>query len=531
MPDPPAGAPTGAPPALPPALEESIKKTIDLLSRVIKKPPLNAKLLSKPPFRYLHDIFSETIRATEETGFCRGLYDDNEMNSENVKDKDAKVAYLYKMIDCIGMVTNVEIKANPLKIVAGMDPEDTNAFLQLMAKVVLKKADTTSAVKRVLAGEHFKKGVAPASQQAAPAQAKEQQQQQQQQQQPPPQPQKEKEREKERERAPSGDRLKGAASARPREPKLESQQSRENGSRQEKRSSESLQEGKDRDHRENKENRDRGDRESRDRGDRERNDRDRDDDRPPLEASSSSSDLEDSDKKATSLVPTPAAKRRERPTTARAPPPKVKGAEFAAVEEAPIAPSIIQEGARQGDSDSEDDQYVIIGTDEELRAKEEERRDSKGSEDELHGGLMRKIMETKDKHSKRDEDERRGEREEKPKEKSVAKREIEGLRESIQTLCRSTNPLAKTMDYMQEDVDSMNKELEFWRKEGKKYSLALDEASRDTYEALMPLDLKLKQIESSIEDMVDKISNQKAGIIQNEIALQRLLKIIAHPVK
>jgi TRAF3-interacting protein 1 len=67
------------------ALEDITKKTTDILSRVVKKTPLNAKLLSKPPFRYLHDMFSEIIKIS---GVAKGLYSDNEMNSENVKVKN-----------------------------------------------------------------------------------------------------------------------------------------------------------------------------------------------------------------------------------------------------------------------------------------------------------------------------------------------------------------------------------------------------------------------------------------------------------
>lgn len=62
--------------------DEIINKTIECLSKIIKKPPLNKKLLSKPPFRYLHDLFSEVIRTT---GAFEGLYNETEMNSESFK--------------------------------------------------------------------------------------------------------------------------------------------------------------------------------------------------------------------------------------------------------------------------------------------------------------------------------------------------------------------------------------------------------------------------------------------------------------
>jgi TRAF3-interacting protein 1 len=115
--------------------EESIKKTIELLSKVVTKTPLTPKLLSKPPFRYLHDLFSEIIR----TGVCTGLYTEFEQNSENVKDKEGKLAYLQKIINCISFATGVEVRLNPLKVVAGLEPDETNAFLHLLAKVALKK--------------------------------------------------------------------------------------------------------------------------------------------------------------------------------------------------------------------------------------------------------------------------------------------------------------------------------------------------------------------------------------------------------
>uniref|UniRef100_A0A8B9FNX4 TRAF3-interacting protein 1 N-terminal domain-containing protein n=1 Tax=Amazona collaria TaxID=241587 RepID=A0A8B9FNX4_9PSIT len=43
--------------------EAVVRRTQESLGRVIRKPPLTDRLLSKPPFRYLHDVITEVGRA------------------------------------------------------------------------------------------------------------------------------------------------------------------------------------------------------------------------------------------------------------------------------------------------------------------------------------------------------------------------------------------------------------------------------------------------------------------------------------
>jgi TRAF3-interacting protein 1 len=48
------------------------------LERIIKKPKLTVKLLSRPPFRFIHDIVMEVMRCT---GFGETLFGDEDRDS------------------------------------------------------------------------------------------------------------------------------------------------------------------------------------------------------------------------------------------------------------------------------------------------------------------------------------------------------------------------------------------------------------------------------------------------------------------
>ncbi|XP_064211467.1 TRAF3-interacting protein 1 isoform X3 [Tribolium castaneum] len=99
---------------------------------------------------FLHDIIKTVIK---ETGFLKGLFTEEELNSENVKEKEAKVAFLTKLIDAVKAITNTDLAVRPSKIVAGLEPTETNILLQTIGKAIEKKVDSSEYVKQLQSGE------------------------------------------------------------------------------------------------------------------------------------------------------------------------------------------------------------------------------------------------------------------------------------------------------------------------------------------------------------------------------------------
>ncbi|XP_065360149.1 TRAF3-interacting protein 1 [Calliphora vicina] len=127
-----------------------IKRTQETLGKYVKKPSLTEKLLRKPPFRFLHDVFSVVIR---DTGCFVGLYTPEELKYDNIKDRDDKMKFLQKIIDVVKFTTGSSLAVRTSKIVAGHEPEKTNELLQLMGEIIEKKLDWQTALEQVLSGK------------------------------------------------------------------------------------------------------------------------------------------------------------------------------------------------------------------------------------------------------------------------------------------------------------------------------------------------------------------------------------------
>lgn len=547
------------------------KKTQETLGKVIKKPPLTEKLLNKPPFRFLHDIFTEVIRAT---GFMKGLFSETEMKSENVKEKEAKMLFLQKAIDVVTMVSGEPLSVKPARIVAGHEPEKTNELLQALARCCLNKMSSEDAVKKVLSGE---KPELKSKASTSKSQNKENREE--------PEPPEREEKVKRQKADESKERQRNRETEQ-RHEKHQRDKSKDKGRPSEK----DQDQTRDRDRDRNRErDKDRAREKEKDRRRREKDPersrtKSRDEDskaqlkteeppqnpspeEPPKPVAESSARIprpssakgqrrrakvgsqDESDSEgdgevkpvppenppdsASALDPVSSSNRRTvRPSSARPAPPRVRRTESHAESPSERLSSakptaVIIDGKKTEEEENEDEQFLVQeAVSAETETHHTDSLTQEAEADDKHGGLVKKILETKKYYevspsSPKDKSAVSGEAQR--KERDLVHREIERLRSSIQTVCRSALPLGKIMDYIQEDMDAMKNELQLWRTENREHALALTLEQSATEQAMKPLKSELEELEQLIRDQQARICVIRSTVLKNEEKIQKMV--------
>lgn len=108
------------------SLEALIASVQKELGGLISKPPLKENHLGRPPFRFIHDIVSEVTAAT---GYTEGLFQGPELDGKALTEKEDRAAYLEKIIAYVQRSLGQALEVKPSKILAGVEPENTNIFL------------------------------------------------------------------------------------------------------------------------------------------------------------------------------------------------------------------------------------------------------------------------------------------------------------------------------------------------------------------------------------------------------------------
>ncbi|XP_054237096.1 TRAF3-interacting protein 1 [Indicator indicator] len=234
------------------------------------------------------------------------------------------------------------------------------------------------------------------------------------------------------------------------------------------------------------------------------------------------------------LPPQPIQRRTPRPSSARPAPPRIKRQESTELflpERSGSGKTVSNVIVDQQISDDDDDQFVVEAA---LPLSEipnmEMEPEVELTEDQKHGGLVKRILETKKDYEASQKSSKTTDREKpfvseaaRKKERDLVAKEIEKFQVSIQTLCQSALTLGRIMDYIQEDMDAMKNELQMWRHENRQHAEALQKEQSITDSAVEPLKADLAELEQLIKDQQDKTCAVKANILKNEEKIRRMV--------
>lgn len=560
---------------------EVIKRTQDTLGKYIKKPPLTEKLLKKPPFRFLHDIIKAVI---QETGFLQGLFTNEELNHETIKDRDSKMAFLQKVIDAVKVITGISLTVRPTKIIAGHEPTKTNELLQAIGTALDRKLSSVEYIESLQKVGKKTKLTKTSTKQNAPktkttsqvAQVKARTEEQEKKKKKPSslasgantkssklknetskmaepveeaqQPVQEAESQPILQEVPGNNTevkaQQEAESPRVTEPVVTRPQSAKPGHH---RTSARISNHAPPDPNASEDVA--GD------GSQNKMETPLDTEQkahvqvPPQPAEMQIFGTATSQREPNKELPNIAAPRSSfrpqtavrqqsaRPPSARPAAPRIRDrGEIRITEESSSSPigkvNVIADSAPAVEQD-EDDAFIMVESQVPVVTQDQPLSPPPAADTkEQHGHLVTQILETQ---KELEDDGHHQSQHSQPKkveieweagrrrERELAGREIDRLRGSIQTLTRAANPLGKLMDFLQEDVDSMQRELATWQRTNLELMAQLRMEHSQTQQLTEPIKQHLQQLESSIQEQLNQLSILKATVLQNDQHIHRLL--------
>lgn len=78
------------------------------------------------------------------------MYQAEELDGKAITEKEAKINWLVKLISLTELVVGDDLEVKPTKIIAGHEPEKTNALLQAMFRAATSGIDTSPHVAQIL---------------------------------------------------------------------------------------------------------------------------------------------------------------------------------------------------------------------------------------------------------------------------------------------------------------------------------------------------------------------------------------------
>lgn len=122
-------------------MAEFWKPTAEMLGKLIKRPKMDAKNLTRPPFKFIVAVFSEVLNVT---GFGIGLFNYSELNGDF--DRDKKINFLEKILKLTSSILGEKVPGDPKAMIAGKECEQTNLFLQALCRAATSETDTAPVV-------------------------------------------------------------------------------------------------------------------------------------------------------------------------------------------------------------------------------------------------------------------------------------------------------------------------------------------------------------------------------------------------